>query len=137
MYSKIYIPERYEELGSILTKIQSLEPGGKVELRGLGEETNRVRYQIYEWLYHMGLKKLFRLKQDLDTLTIRRLGLPTSLEVTTKSPGLPATLEVVLKELLMKKEKEVRDNLLDLVEKGELTNTESGLILDKWKEVME
>lgn len=134
MYSKIYNPERYEEIRSLLEAISSLEEGGRLTLDPLPkEDRNRVRYLIYDWLYHMSMKQGFRLQEEDGSLIIRRRSELTNVSFQVEQPSLPPRLESILRQLLsLPNIEEVEDALRKMdLEEGEVL-----LLRRHWKRVM-
>jgi hypothetical protein len=77
-YSKKFSPERYEPIAKVLEAIQALEPGKSFILSvdpGRPEELGLIKYLVYDFLFHTGLKKNFRIKTLENELLILRLGL--------------------------------------------------------------
>lgn len=71
-YSVKFTPERYEPIGKVLESLKALRPGGFVTTAGGREELARVRYLVYDFLSHTGLKKEFRIKTLGSELLIQR-----------------------------------------------------------------
>jgi hypothetical protein len=74
-YSKIFKPERYESIAKVLEAVQTLHPGGRLTISGGSkEELGVIRYLVYDFLWHMGLKGKFRVKTLESSLLVLRLG---------------------------------------------------------------
>jgi hypothetical protein len=71
-YSAKFIPERYEPIAKVLDSIKALRPGGFVTTAGGREELSRVKYLVYDFLSHTGLKSQFKLKMLEGELLIQR-----------------------------------------------------------------
>jgi len=82
-YSKHFNPARYEPIAKVLEAVQALRPGGRLTITGASsEELGQTRYLVYDFLWHMGLKEMFRLRTlGEGTLLIQRLGLGDSVKV--------------------------------------------------------
>jgi len=71
-YTAKFTPERYEPIAKVLESLKALRPGGKVTIAGGREELERIRYLVYEFLFHTGLKREFKLRNLGDELLIQR-----------------------------------------------------------------
>ena len=71
-YSVKFTPERYEPIAKVLDSLKALRPGGFVTTAGGREELSRVKYLVYDFLSHTGLKKEFKLKMLEGELLIQR-----------------------------------------------------------------
>lgn len=134
MYSKIYNPKRYEEIKDLLEAISELEEGGRLTLDPLPkEDRNRVRYLIYDWLYHMSMKQGFRLQEEDGHLIIRRRAELRGVSFSVEQPPLPSHLDSSFKELLtLGSEEEVARAL----EEANLEEGEAALLRRHWERVM-
>ncbi len=77
-YSSKFSPERYEPIAKVLEGIQALPPGKSTIVSvdpGRPEELGVIKYLVYDFLFHTGLKKNFRIKTLENELLIQRLGL--------------------------------------------------------------
>lgn len=61
-YSRVFKPERYTPISSLLEQMQDAEVGDLITLRGLeANEANKVAFLIHDWLSHQdALRKAFR-----------------------------------------------------------------------------
>ena len=73
MYSKKFIPSRYEPVGLLLEKIQDLKVRNTLWLSLGEEELLQTRWLIYDWLKHMGIKKFYRLQIIDGAICVTRL----------------------------------------------------------------
>jgi len=81
-YSKTFTPKRYEPIAKVLEAVQRLEPGERLIVsEAPGVEIGLVRYLVYDFLFHTGLKERFRLKTLGTELLIQRLGTGEGLKV--------------------------------------------------------
>ena len=71
-YTVKFTPERYEPIAKVLESLKALRAGGKVTIAGGREELERIRYLVYEFLFHTGLKKEFKLRNLGDEILIQR-----------------------------------------------------------------
>lgn len=135
MYSKTFVPERYSRISSLLEKVQALEEGGKVVLSGIEKrEIGEVRWLLYDWLYHMQLKKQFKLREEDFSLTVERRR-EAFVNFRVEEPFLPPHLEGIFQEaLLCETEEEVLAFLNSDVGIGE-EEVRDALLL-RWKRVM-
>ena len=134
MYSKTYNPKRYEEISELLEAVSTLEEGGRLTLSpSPKEDRGRVRYLIYDWLYHMSMKKSFRLQEEEGCLIIRRRPSLTNITFQVEQPPLPSHLDSLFKELLIIDSlEEVKKSL----EGQQLGEGEAALLQRHWKRVM-
>lgn len=133
MYSKTFRPERYSRISSLLEKVQVLEGGGKVVLSGLEtREIGEVRWLLYDWLYHMQLKKQFRVREEDFSLVVERKR-ENFVDFRVEEPPLPPHLEKIFQEaLLCEEEGEVVTFIEKIIEEEEVRR---GLLL-RWRRVM-
>jgi len=62
-YSKSFTPSKYTSISTALEKLQSLKPGARAVFVSVSPEAQaRLRYLLYDYLHHSGLKAAFRLK---------------------------------------------------------------------------
>lgn len=131
MYSKTFVPERYSRISSLLEKVQALEEGGRVVLSGLEtREIGEVRWLLYDWLYHMQLKKQFRLREEEFSLIIERQR-ESFVDFRVEEPPLPPHLEGIFQETLLCETEEEVLKLLDYEEE----EVRDALLL-RWRRVM-
>lgn len=128
----------YQALQGFFAQAETLEPGSRLTLNDFNpKQLDHIRWLIYNWLNHLGLKHLFKLKTDRDRgeLVLYRKGLG-NLGTKLDRLGLSSRLEEILKPLVGMEEKEVEIALHDLFVKKEVTLVESLEILEQWKKVM-
>lgn len=133
MYSKKFDPSRYESIKDVLEKIQDLELGGTLWIRGLSkEQVYNTRWLLYDWLYHMELKRGYRLRViEGNILIVRLKKLDFSFEVTHKE--LPERLRSFFEDSMLchLKEEDAKKAL------GEVEDEEDReLLFERWKKVM-
>ena len=135
MYSKTFVPERYSRISSLLEKVQALEEGGKVVLSGIEKrEIGEVRWLLYDWLYHMQLKKQFKLREEDFSLIVERRR-EAFVDFRVEEPPLPPHLEGIFQDVLLcETEGEVLAFLNSDVRIGE-EEVRDALLL-RWKRVM-
>ena len=135
MYSKTFRPERYSRISSLLEKVQALEEGGKVVLPGLEtREIGEVRWLLYDWLYHMQLKKQFCVREEDFSLVVERRR-ENFVDFRVEEPSLPPHLEKIFQEVLLcEEESEVLAFLDNDAGVGE-EEVRRGL-LRRWRRVM-
>jgi len=136
MYSKKFKSERYGPVQGILDQMQSLEAGGSVRVKGLTVEMRqRAKYLIYDWLHHMALKRLYRIRDIDQVLFISRMDLPPHSIEVEESP-LTKIQEEILSSLLMRDESVVDQMLQELLEQEEISEADKEVIKTRWLKVM-
>lgn len=135
MYTKKFVPERYLEIKPILEKIQKLSPGEVLLVRDSNESLYSIRWLLYDWLYHMGLKNLFKIATEEPNLRIIR---KKNLHFETKREQvlLSDQAKAVLVDLLMLDEKELDEAVAKEVEKGSLDKLEVKAVKEQWRITM-
>lgn len=72
-YSRKFTEKKYLQITSILEELQALQEGEILLVRDLvGEDVLRVRWLLYDWLRHQGLKRLFTIRTEGNTLKIKK-----------------------------------------------------------------
>jgi len=133
-YTKTFNPEKFAPIASILEQLQALVPGEKltISLKTKSEQTN-LRWLVYDWLHHMGLKKVFRLRiEDLDLEIKRRI--EPEFEINISSPIGRAHLDKLLKETITSSEP--IEFLRSKKEAGKISAEEFGWLLGKYDKIM-
>lgn len=85
MYSKQFDQKRYEPISRAVGQIEKLSPGGKVTIENLTrEQMVRVRYLLYDWMSHLGVKQSYRIRTDYSTkqITVTHLGAYENMDVS-------------------------------------------------------
>jgi hypothetical protein len=90
-YSKKLTPEKFEELEETIQKILDLKPGMGISVSCESpEDLVRIRYKIYDFLFHMELKGKFRLRVlNPRQLVIQRLGFAAVTEAVSFGVPIP------------------------------------------------
>jgi len=136
-YSKTFQLEKYSELQGILSDLENLTPGAQLKLEGLKEGLiGRVRYQLYDYLNQMGIKRLFRVRTEpaFGRISILRLGLPSDIRVSIEKPSLG--LGALLEQLIKTDEAEVDDQIILWIREGKLSIEEAGQLAALYHETM-
>jgi len=132
MYTKNFNPERYKDIKDILEKIQALEPGSRLSIKGLRrDEIHQLRWLLYDWMFHMGIKSKFQLRQDENELIVRRKG-KMKFELETQGITLPSDLDSLLRELLLLTEEE----MLARLREEEISEEDRIKVERGWRRVM-
>jgi len=66
-YEKPLTPTQYSEIAQYITKLKEMQAGSTFTLTGFGKDLSRVRFLIYKWLFHNGLKHSFRISYETPT----------------------------------------------------------------------
>lgn len=123
-YTRVFNPKRYRVIEGVIPKIEGLSPGGRVIVSGLEREAlARVRYLLYDWLSHMGLKESFKIKMDYarEELTVQHQGAPESLRVRVE---LPSVRDDLMRELIANEER-AEDLVNEWLREGKVTKEEA------------
>ena len=133
-YTKTFNPEKFAPIASILEQLQALVPGEKltISLKTKAEQTN-LRWLVYDWLHHMGLKEVFRLRVEGLDLEIMRRAEP-SFKISISSPIGRAHLDKLLKETITSSEP--IEFLRSKKEAGKISAEEFGWLLGKYDKIM-
>jgi len=135
MYSKKFNPTKYEPIKELLEQIQDLEEGSSLLVSPNSEKEEReMRWLLYDWFFHMGLKHLYRLRRETGGLGFRIFRSGFRFTFSLEEGPLPRLLALYFKELLSLSREEVEENL----EKAEdLEEREKEQLLRRWSRVME
>lgn len=134
-YTRKFTPERYRPITEVISKLEKLRSGGRVVISGLERETlMRVRYLVYDWLSHMGVKESYRLKMDYPRkeLIVQHLGSPEELRVRVEVGGVSDEL---MKELIDNEER-AKDLVEEWVSEGRVTKNEGEELLSALEQVL-
>lgn len=131
MYTKKFNPDHYEELAPLLEQIQDLEEGSSLLVSASPKESREMRWLLYDWLHHMGLKSLFRIQDEEGGFRVRRRGF--SFEFSLEEGPLPPSLALLFRELLSLSREEAKERLGK--ERG-IEEKEKEQLLKRWKRVM-
>lgn len=71
-YTKVFSGKKFAPLSSILEEIAVLPEGKAFLLEVDGKEREKVRFLLYDWLYHMEIKEKFRVKKVGQGLLVER-----------------------------------------------------------------
>jgi len=135
-YTSNYKSDRYEQIADILTKVQRLDPGGRLTIKGLTQdEQSRVRSLLYDWFHHMGVKGRFKLKAESDRLSIIDRRLVNELTFTIETPMTSKEEEALMGELIEHYEK-AEALLATWVGEGKITSTRAEELKLKLEQVM-
>uniref|UniRef100_A0A6M3JXR0 Uncharacterized protein n=1 Tax=viral metagenome TaxID=1070528 RepID=A0A6M3JXR0_9ZZZZ len=133
-YTKTFNPEKFAPIASVLEQLQALVPGEKltISLKTKAEQTN-LRWLVYDWLHHMGLKEVFRLRVEDLGLEIKRRIEP-EFEINISSPIGKAHLDKLLKETITSSEP--IEFLRSKKEAGKINAEEFGWLLGKYDKIV-
>lgn len=89
---------QHAEIAPYLSRIEAMQPGSSFTLSGFCKDLSRVRFLIYKYLFHNGLKQSFKISYETPTrIQILRRAAP-SLAVG-ESPTLATIADFVCTEL--------------------------------------
>jgi hypothetical protein len=135
MYTKNFDPARFEKIRYILEPLQNLSPGEKITISGFSrEEKITTRWLLYDWMSHMGVKSLFRIKEIDDHLMVIRKAQEQG-RITT-STILSSSCDKILQEMITTSDDPI-DLLRAKLREKEITSDEFTLIIGKYLKLME
>ena len=132
-YTKKFNPAKFTHLEETFKTLLDLSPGEKLTVGGVGVESlHSTRWLIYDWLYHMGMNKKFKISEREGELVIIRKGgaIPT---LRRETPTLKQ-LEPLLEEMLGSKDASLW--LREARREERITAEEMGILLDRYNKVM-
>lgn len=132
-YTKTFDEAKFTEIEDLLKQLTNLESGGEVSISHLNaHEMAHVRWLIYDWLHHMGVKGKFRVRTDPErgALVVRRLGLTSTPHVEVNRSGLPSGLARILEDLVaLDDQRQAEQKLELLVSEKKISHGEFGELL--------
>ena len=132
-YTKVFEPSRYESIASATDQLSRLSPGQRIVIQAKNAEALvRLRYLLYDYLYHTGLKGDFRLKVISPTeLLILRLqsALIEKIESERSAPFIERLIDLW-------DSGDPGAELAKWVEKGELTQEEAKAVKEEVERIM-
>lgn len=135
-YTKRFDKEKYDDLSWVTEKLKLLKPGGRLVVGPFrGErQLNRARFMLYDWLNHMGLKQLFRVRTRLrqGELEVENLQWPEGAEVTVVQ-GMKRT-ERLLEELVLAGEP--KKKIEQWVRERRISNQDGVELLQRLEEIL-
>jgi hypothetical protein len=139
VYSKRFQAHKYQHLASLLEKIQALKDDASLRIEDLSPAAlYRLRWQLYEWLHHMELKHLFRLRVEGKVLKVTRTSGAQEFTFLKERIELPEKLSRLFEELLIMKELDrVKQRTKGWTKNHYINEEEARLLIAKWEEVME
>ena len=135
MYSKAYLPERYNPIISLLERVRGMEEGDIITMQEEQGNLAHTRLLLYDWFFHMGLKNSFRTKTVDESLVITKIR-PPKFTFSRSASALPEHLESHLKELVGLKEEAMKENLKVKRKGGAISEAEEAILEETWKQVM-
>lgn len=100
-YTKVFDEAKYNEIKAITEELLTLESGSEMSISGLNpHELTHTRWLVYDWLYHNGVKHLFRVKTEKSTLLIKRIGLTSIPRIEIVNENLSVGVGKILAELV-------------------------------------
>jgi len=66
-YEKPLSPNQEADIAPYIDKLKTMAAGSSFTLSGFGKDLSRVRFLIYKWLFHNGLKHNFRISYETPT----------------------------------------------------------------------
>ena len=134
-YSHKFNSEKYSSISSVIAKIEEMVGGDRVVVKGLDrDQVGMIRYLLYDWLSHVGLKRMFRLRTEWDVgeIVIKHLGTPVGMEVEVKRAV--KGLEKELEELILEDNPE--DRVEQWIKEGKIELEEGEVLLERLKEIL-
>ena len=89
-YSSTYDPNRYTSISQAIRSIENMRSGGRIVIDGLEREViGRMRYLLYDWMSHLGIKKSYRIRSDphRGEITILHLGMSDTMNIREDVPN--------------------------------------------------
>ena len=81
-YSKLFKPEKYEVISSVIEAIGNLTPGRSISVSNEDPEAReRTRYLVYDYFHHMNLKSKYQIKMMGTVIIIQRVGFKINSEI--------------------------------------------------------
>jgi len=134
-YPAKFKPEDFIYLDETIKEMQALREGGTVTLE-VGEisQTDKVKYDLYTWLYHTGLKPLFKIQTIGKILLISKTAGKPMVTLRKNSDGLN---DEVIGEMIRARNAEEAYLIAHTAEKeGRILSGMVGEYFEKWREIM-
>ena len=133
-YTKSFSPDDYELIAPTLQKIQDLKDGERLVLSGLSpEDKAALRYKLYNWLHHTGLKKHFRIKTLQKDLVVMRKSF-TGLQTFLEKDSLESSVEEIFKEMIQSDEPKALAKTK--AQEGTITEEQALDLIERYNKVM-
>jgi hypothetical protein len=132
-YTQSFSEDKYASIQVALDQLPGLEAGGEVTLSNLNlHEVGHIRWLVYDYLHHMGVKNQFRMRTDWErkALVIRRLGVTSHIQIDVNRSGLARGLDSVLQKLVaLDNLQQAEDELGKMLAQKEIAPEDMGKIL--------
>ena len=130
-YTKILDEAKYTEIRAITDELATLTAGEETSVSGLNpHELAHTRWLIYDWLYHNGVKNLFRVKTERDSLIIKRTGNTSIPRIEKRNSNLALGAQRILAELVaLDNLKAAETKLMQMAMDKQISTTELGELL--------
>ena len=127
-YTKTFNPDKFMPLASHLERILELQPDERYEFKGMtSSQVVKLRWLLYDWLHHTGLKSRFRIKQiGTTTLFVLNTTVP-QVKGEVVREGVPTHLDGAFREAL--KSPDPVGVLRQERDSGKITTAEMGQLL--------
>lgn len=99
-YTVRFDETKFAPIAPLLAEIQNMAPGDKLRLVLREVEKPRLRWLVYDWLHHQGLKSQFVIKTFDAELWILRKG-KLNLSIEKETAPLPLEIENLLREMIL------------------------------------
>ena len=138
-YMNKYDPEKFKEIEDVLLKIQDLSPGARLSLSNFDceEGKQKMRWLLYNWMYHNQLKQYYRIRQFPNELEIVKLGGFGNVRVDRKDAPLGARLDMIITDMIKSTDEESAIQVARTKrDEGHITSEEFGIVMEKYGDVM-
>ena len=138
-YMNEYNPDKFEPIKDILEKIQDLSPGARITLKNFDceEAKSKVRWLLYNWMYHNQLKPFYRIRQLPGELEIIKLGRLSGIKMDTVNVPLGARLDMILADMIKASDEDDATQVARARrDEGHITDEEFGLVVEKYGDIM-
>ena len=132
MYSKIFKPERYKPIKTLLKEVQELDFGAVATVKGSTEDISTTRFLLYDWLFHMGLRGVYKLQLINESWLVVTKKRSPKLGVLS-GMALSSSLESHMRELVVIFDKEEMETKLKELQ---LTQEDAQALREAWEKVM-
>lgn len=132
-YSTELKKQSYRGLDETLERLTKLAPGDRLVLENLsGPAQGSVRFKLYNWMHHNGIKENYKIITERGRLIVVRKGVDIS--SFTVERGLSAKLDKIFQQIIPLADP--LPLLSQLLNSRELTGAEVGQLLEKYNQLM-
>ena len=132
-YTVNFKEERYAPIKHAIESLEGLQVGDRVVMEEVDlTQIGTIKYLLYDWLYHKGLKTMFKVGSNLSR---REIWVERRLPIGAMRIRKETTNQRLLEELIISEEPEKLVG--KWVEKKEITETQGERLLDNLSKILE